>query len=768
MLNLTVLKGLGNIVTSTIGSAVSHVNHSFNKEKVVQGGAYTRWKIAPARTNKTDQVVTLFMFDKKDLDENNIQTRLVLDSLKIEALNLQRLRHPKILNIVDPLVETKYSLDFATKPVLGTLEMFKHRMSTLEVKSGILDVCEALKFLHQNAKLVHLNVNPHSIYIDANGRWLLGGMAYTKELAGSEITCDFPFSGPRHLSNGTTMSVDPPLGYSAPETTQGRCSTASDVFSLALVALECLSTAIDLGDNAVAVTAPPIATKQRHNAEMTEWLYKLKSRRTALPPSLYAMLISMLDVDPRRRPSLNIFETNLDFNDVPLRAVKFLDAFAEKDDVQKTEFLKAFYPLMVKTPELRNEEVLRSRVLPPLLINLNHQKFVAILPSVLRPTLWIVTERLNDSRHFIESVWPHLMPLLSANEIQIESVLLLLDSLGPLVALSSPEIQSTYWVPFMLKCLSIPNDDIQKSVLKQLPMLFKHTHDGTLKVNVLPKILDLISSERCSPKLRCDGVKTLAEMATYLDRTSILEYVIPSIKQISRIDRTGETTGAIFQLIDAMRGQMGVEMTISHLMSLALPILTNPLLDGPSYAECYRVVEDSLTKFHQMKVKEHKHQQESQGVVSTVLNLPAQSKPEISWESVGVESAETAATRLEQLLDFPSVTPTATQPVFHPMFTPATSESPMKRKREKKVDTDLISLQDPSPTQRPPSLPPSKDLESLFAQPSQPFTQVTQPSTQSSTQPTQPFSKNFAALDDLFSGPPSQTKNIVDDPFAGL
>eukprot|EP01053_Blabericola_migrator_P005586 Blabericola_migrator_1__5585@NODE_2841_length_2295_cov_111_421005_g92_i4_p2_GENE_NODE_2841_length_2295_cov_111_421005_g92_i4NODE_2841_length_2295_cov_111_421005_g92_i4_p2_ORF_typecomplete_len180_score56_40RSB_motif/PF16294_5/1_1e04RSB_motif/PF16294_5/22RSB_motif/PF16294_5/14_NODE_2841_length_2295_cov_111_421005_g92_i491630 len=174
------------------------------------------------------------------------------------------------------------------------------------------------------------------------------------------------------------------------------------------------------------------------------------------------------------------------------------------------------------------------------------------------------------------------------------------------------------------------------------------------------------------------------------------------------------------------------------------------------------------TQFHQMKVKEHKHQQESQGVVSTVLNLPAQSKPEISWESVGVESAETAATRLEQLLDFPSVTPTATQPVFHPMFTPATSESPMKRKREKKVDTDLISLQDPSPTQRPPSLPPSKDLESLFAQPSQPFTQVTQPSTQSSTQPTQPFSKNFAALDDLFSGPPSQTKNIVDDPFAGL
>eukprot|EP01054_Gregarina_sp_Poly1_P010214 Gregarina_sp_Poly_1__10213@NODE_708_length_6677_cov_81_679879_g535_i0_p5_GENE_NODE_708_length_6677_cov_81_679879_g535_i0NODE_708_length_6677_cov_81_679879_g535_i0_p5_ORF_typecomplete_len151_score17_79Pkinase/PF00069_25/3_5e06Pkinase_Tyr/PF07714_17/0_0036CheC/PF04509_12/0_024_NODE_708_length_6677_cov_81_679879_g535_i039624414 len=150
MLNLTVFKEIGNIVSSSIGNAISHANYAFNRENVVHGGPYTRWKMVPARTNKTDQSVTLFMFEKKDLDDHNIQTRLVYDSLRTEALNLQKLRHPKILNIVDVLSEDKFSLDFSTKPVLGTLEAFKHRLSTLEIKSGILDICEALRFLHHS------------------------------------------------------------------------------------------------------------------------------------------------------------------------------------------------------------------------------------------------------------------------------------------------------------------------------------------------------------------------------------------------------------------------------------------------------------------------------------------------------------------------------------------------------------------------------------------------------------------------------------------
>eukprot|EP01054_Gregarina_sp_Poly1_P010213 Gregarina_sp_Poly_1__10212@NODE_708_length_6677_cov_81_679879_g535_i0_p2_GENE_NODE_708_length_6677_cov_81_679879_g535_i0NODE_708_length_6677_cov_81_679879_g535_i0_p2_ORF_typecomplete_len500_score73_29Pkinase_Tyr/PF07714_17/0_0067Proteasom_PSMB/PF10508_9/0_036VATPase_H_N/PF03224_14/0_2VATPase_H_N/PF03224_14/7_7e02_NODE_708_length_6677_cov_81_679879_g535_i044805979 len=453
-------------------------------------------------------------------------------------------------------------------------------------------------------------------------------MAYTKTLVASsyDTTCEQAFSGPRGLPNGSTAAIDPPLSYTAPEASRiptGRCSVLSDVFSLALVALECLSCAVDVGPTHLVGSwnPPAISSKARHQTEMAEFLRKLKSRTSPLPAPVYHMLLTMLDETCQCRPYLDTFETSVDFNNVSLRAMKFCDSFAEKDDVQKSEFLKAFYPLMIKNSDLQSPEILRSRILPPLMSSLS-LKFISLLPSVLKSVLWILT-KLSDPNVLMVTAWPHLQPLLTANEIQIESVVLLLDHLGLLVSLSPQDIQTHYWVPFMLKCLTIQNNEIQKTVLQQLPMLFKHSRDGTLKTNVLPKLLDLISHEQCTPKLRCDGVKTLAEVSEYLDRASVIQFILPAVHQISTIDRTGETTAALFELLDSLKFQMGIEMTVSHLMAVALPLLTNPLLDSQAYFKCYSIVEEALTKFHKAKSKEHEQKRESQGVVSSVLNLQA-------------------------------------------------------------------------------------------------------------------------------------------------
>eukprot|EP00913_Durusdinium_trenchii_P030537 g28605.t1 len=85
-------------------------------------------------------------------------------------MSLQRLRHPHILSVIEALVEERSTLAFATKPVVGTvaqlLENNRHELSNLEMKCGLLDVAEAMQFLHEDAKTAHLGFSPYSIFID--------------------------------------------------------------------------------------------------------------------------------------------------------------------------------------------------------------------------------------------------------------------------------------------------------------------------------------------------------------------------------------------------------------------------------------------------------------------------------------------------------------------------------------------------------------------------------------------------------------------------
>ena len=50
--------------------------------------------------------------------------------------------------------------------------------SELEIKCNLIDIVDALSFLHSDVKIAHLGVNPSSIYVTEDGRWLLGGFAF--------------------------------------------------------------------------------------------------------------------------------------------------------------------------------------------------------------------------------------------------------------------------------------------------------------------------------------------------------------------------------------------------------------------------------------------------------------------------------------------------------------------------------------------------------------------------------------------------------------
>jgi SCY1-like protein 2 len=169
------------------------------------------WKIHDAKKKSTGKAVSVFVLDRKSLDAHSGSlgrssaaslkraTEEVVERLKKEASSLARLRHPSILELVEPVEDTRGGgLQFATETVTASLsgllvEMDEEERASgvrgrtsryatepsegsrkkrdveideLEIQKGLEQISKALEFLHDNAGLVHGNLTPDAIFIN--------------------------------------------------------------------------------------------------------------------------------------------------------------------------------------------------------------------------------------------------------------------------------------------------------------------------------------------------------------------------------------------------------------------------------------------------------------------------------------------------------------------------------------------------------------------------------------------------------------------------
>lgn len=167
------------------------------------------WRIYPAKNKKTGKECSVFVFDRKTLDthrsglsrseaaEFKRAVDTVVERLKKEASAIAKLRHPGILEVVEPVEETRggglqfvaeavtaslsgllqekdqqergggRSSRYVTEDADGNRRRREVEIDELEIQKGLLQVSKALEFLHDNAGLVHGNLTPDAILINA-------------------------------------------------------------------------------------------------------------------------------------------------------------------------------------------------------------------------------------------------------------------------------------------------------------------------------------------------------------------------------------------------------------------------------------------------------------------------------------------------------------------------------------------------------------------------------------------------------------------------
>lgn len=255
----------------------------------------------------------MFVFEKKHLEKYSKDDReLILDILKRSVVQLTKIRHPRVLTVQHPLEESRDSIAFATEPVFASLanvlgdhhnvaapaaqSLAKFELHSVEIKCGLLQLAEALAFLHTDAKILHRNVCPESVVINKEGSWKIFGFDYCAvNAAGPGAEPSWPF----HAFNPSYhVLTQPSLDYMAPEQIcQSSHSPASDLYSLGIL----VYTLFSVNHKPVKMFGRNVDQYKRFAAELSGGRYPNLS---CIPNHLSDYVRLLLNAKPELRPSV--------------------------------------------------------------------------------------------------------------------------------------------------------------------------------------------------------------------------------------------------------------------------------------------------------------------------------------------------------------------------------------------------------------------------------------------------------------------------------
>ncbi|RWS30665.1 SCY1-like protein 2 [Leptotrombidium deliense] len=177
-------------------------------KQIGSAGPELAWKVYEAVRRSDDKEASVFFFDKKWADKfgkSSVKRReIIIDVLKRGAQQMDRFRHPKILQMYHKVEETNENLAFAAEPVIGSLanilgyledrlrqgvpsSLREYTFLEFEIKYGLIQITEALLYLHYYCKLIHRNISPQSVLVNKRGTWKLAGLEFTERCANGDI-----------------------------------------------------------------------------------------------------------------------------------------------------------------------------------------------------------------------------------------------------------------------------------------------------------------------------------------------------------------------------------------------------------------------------------------------------------------------------------------------------------------------------------------------------------------------------------------------------
>ncbi|MCJ1465089.1 hypothetical protein MMC07_003705 [Pseudocyphellaria aurata] len=441
--------------TSALKSFTSNIsaNYTISTTPTSISGA---WKVYDGKKKSSGKAVSVFVFERKSLDPQSgglgsrsggsSLRRLhdeVISRVKKESNLLARLRHPSILELAEPIEDTRNGgLMFATEPVTASLAGLlqekddqeraggvggrpsryvveeadgqKRRreleIDELEIQKGLLQIAQGLEFLHESAKLIHGNLTPEAIYVNVKSDWKIAGLSFAGPADTSNVQNSItPISLSEALYHDPRLphSLQLNLDYTSPDfALDSNISPSADMFSLGLLIL--------------ALYNSPHTSPLKSNSNLASYK-KIMGSSSTTPASSNNFLSSrplprelISDVLPRlitRRPGQRMnareFQQSQFFDNILVSSIRFLDSLPAKSPNEKSQFMRGLPRILEQFPK----SVLEKKVLPALL---EETKDRELLSLILQNVFKIIKLLPSGKRAFTDRVIPQLRDIFTA------------------------------------------------------------------------------------------------------------------------------------------------------------------------------------------------------------------------------------------------------------------------------------------------------------------------------------------------------------------
>lgn len=666
--------------------------------QIGSAGPGLAWKLYSAKaardSTRTHQypTVCVWVLDKKALSEARARAGLTkvaedtfLDVIRADAARLVRIRHPGVVHVVQALDENKNAMAMVTEPLFASVanaignlenvgkvpkELKGMEMGLLEVKHGLLQIAESLDFLHNNAHLIHRAISPENILITSSGAWKLGGFGFaiTTDQASGDLASSQAFHYAEYDDEDSMLPLQPSLNYTAPELVRSKAPSAgcsSDIFSFGCLAYQLIA------------HKPLFDCHNNVKMYMNTLNYLSSAAFSSIPPELVPDLQKMLSANESFRPTAMDFTGSPFFrNDTRLRALRFLDHMLERDNMQKSEFLKALSD-MWKDFDTR---VLRYKVLPPLCAELRNM----VMQPMILPMVLTIAES-QDKIDFELSTLPALIPVLST--AAGETLLLLVKHAELVINKTSQDNLISHVLPLLVRAYDDTDPRIQEEVLRKSSFLAKQLDVQLVKQAILPRVHGLALKTTVAA-VRVNALLCFGDLVSTLDKHAILD-ILQTIQRCTAVDRTPPTLMCTLGVANSILKQHGVEFVTEHVLPLLTPLLTAQQLNVQQFAKYMLFVKDILRMIEEKRgvtvtdsgIPEVKSSSFPNGIQpqassKTSGTVAPAAKGSTSWDEDWGPVSKGSATAHRALASNSSPTPSisANQPVQLTFFH---SESPM-------------------------------------------------------------------------------------------
>ncbi|KUL84311.1 hypothetical protein ZTR_07553 [Talaromyces verruculosus] len=503
------------------------------------------WKVHDGTKKSTGTAASIFIFERKTIEPRtggfgrsaSVSSlkkihEEVVERLKREVSSLTRLRHPSILQILEPVEETRNGgLMFATEPITaslggllkekdfqegggggvsrpsrymiespdGTRRRREVEIDELEIQKGLLQIAKGLEFLHESAGLVHGNLNPEAVYINIKSDWKIAGLSFAGPPDGSTTQSSLPplalseilYQDPR-LPPSVQLNMD----YTSPDfVMDSNVSSAADLFSLGLIIV-------------ALYNSPHTSPLQAHSNAST---YKKLLTTPSTTPSqsnsflctrpiprdlLGSVLPRLITRRPAQRLNAREFQQSAYFDNILVSTIRFLESLPAKTQNEKSQFMRGLQRVIPEFPP----SVLEKKVLGALL---EETKDRDLLSPILQNIFHILKKVPNGRRVCPEWIIPKLKEIFLApvgkgaaqerDTTRDAGLMVVLENLNVIAENCTGKDFKEDILPLVQLAMESSTHSLVDAAMKTLPIMLPVLDFSTVKNDIFPPIASTFS-----------------------------------------------------------------------------------------------------------------------------------------------------------------------------------------------------------------------------------------------------------------------------------